>query len=439
MNKSWNRTTLGECAIINTDTYSPKEGWPFINYLETGQITDNSISDIHHLTVGVDKIPASARRKIRSGDIVYSTVRPNKDHYGMIKNLPDNFLVSTAFAVIRGKPYLADTSYIYYYITQKSVIEFFHTLAEHSSSAYPSLQMKDLEILEIVLPPIETQQTIAHILETLDDKIELNRRMNDNLEEMARALFRSWFVDFDPVRAKMDGHWKHGQSLPGLPAELYDIFPDRLVPSELGKTPEGWQIAPIQETCTIVGGTTPSTKEITFWEGGHHFWATPKDLSALDTPVLMRTNRKITDQGLARISSGLLPIGTVLISSRAPIGYLAVAEVPVAINQGFIAMLPNHEISNLFLLYWCEYFKSEIMNRASGTTFLEINKRNFRQIMMTIPDPSLMSWFDNIVRPLYNRIKINEEENNILINIRDTLLPKLLSGEIRVDELDIPL
>ncbi len=309
----------------------------------------------------------------------------------------------------------------------------------NSDSAVPGLNREHAHAIRINIPNKKTQKSIANILGSLDDKIELNRRMNKTLEEMTRALFKSWFVDFDPVRAKMDGRWKSGQSLPGLPAELYDLFPNRFVPSELGDIPEGWQIVPIQDTSTIVGGTTPSTKQPLFWEGGHHFWATPKDLSALTTPVLMRTNRKITDKGLARISSGLLPIGTVLMSSRAPIGYLAIAEVSVAINQGFIAMLPKPNISNLFLLYWCEYFKSEIINHANGSTFLEINKRNFRQILMTISDPLVMSRFDDNIQPLYNRIKINETENNILANIRDTLLPKLISGEIRVDELDIEL
>ena len=191
--KTWSNITLGECAIINDHTYRLSEQWPFINYLETGQITDNQITNLHHFDTSKDKIPASARRKVRPGDIVYSTVRPNKNHFGRIKDIPDNFLVSTAFAVIRGKPYVADTSYIYYYITQKEIIEYFHTLAEHSSSAYPSLQMRDLEELQILLPPIEQQQSIAHILETFDNKMHLNQQMNKTLEEMARALFRSWF------------------------------------------------------------------------------------------------------------------------------------------------------------------------------------------------------------------------------------------------------
>jgi type I restriction enzyme S subunit len=207
--------------------------------------------------------------------------------------------------------------------------------------------------IEVTLPvDINEQRAIAHILGTLDDKIELNRRMSETLEAMGRALFKAWFVDFEPVRAKMEGRWQRGQSLPGLPAHLYDLFPDRLVESELGEIPEGWEVKRIGDLAEVFGGSTPRTDRSEYWEGGTHHWVTPKDLSALSVPVLLDTERKITDAGLSQISSGLLPKGTVLLSSRAPIGYLAIAEVPVAVNQGFIAMKPRPGISNLFLLRW---------------------------------------------------------------------------------------
>ena len=212
------------------------------------------------------------------------------------------------------------------------------------------------------------------MLGTLDDKIELNRRMNETLEAMARALFKSWFVDFEPVRAKMEGRWQRGESLPGLPAEHYDLFPDGLVASELGEVPEGWEVKGLGDVVDAVGGTTPSTKVAEYWEGGTHCWATPKDLSALSSPVLLDTKRKITDAGLKQIGSGLLPTGTLLLSSRAPIGYLAVSEEPVAINQGFIAMPPREGTSNLFMLHWCRAFHDEIVNHDSlvKTRFEEV-------------------------------------------------------------------
>ena len=281
-----------------------------------------------------------------------------------------------------------------------------------------------------LLPEESEQRAIAHILGTLDDKIELNRRMNETLEEMARALFKSWFVDFDPVRAKMEGRDT------GLPPDVADLFPDRLVESELGEIPEGWEVKAVGTIANIVGGTTPSTKQAQYWEGGTHCWATPKDLSSLSVPVLLKTERKITDAGLGKIGSGLLPPGSVLLSSRAPIGYLAVAETPVAINQGFIGIMPHEGISNLFMLYWCEASHNEIINHANGSTFLEISKGNFRQLPVVVPDESAMKVFDSLARPLYNRIASNERQSHSLVALRDTLLPKLISGEMRVNTRD---
>jgi len=284
------------------------------------------------------------------------------------------------------------------------------------------------------LPPIEEQRAIAHILGTLDDKIELNRKQNETLEAMARTLFKAWFVDFEPVRAKMEGRWQRGQSLPGLPGHLYDVFPDRLVESELGEIPEGWRHSTIGEEVTVCGGSTPSTKEPEFWEGGQHCWATPKDLSALKFPVLLDTDRKITDAGLAKISSGLLPVGTVLLSSRAPIGYLAIAEVPTAINQGFIAMKCDGALPNVFVLPWCRESMDAIVGNANGSTFQEISKSNFRPLRVVVPSDPVLTSFTRLAVSLYRQLAENERESRSLAQLRDTLLPKLISGEVRVPD-----
>jgi len=304
----------------------------------------------------------------------------------------------------------------------------------NADSAVPGLNRDAAHALKISVPPLPEQRAIAHILGTLDDKIELNRRMSQTLEAMARALFKAWFVDFEPVRAKMEGRWERGQSLPGLPAHLYDLFPDRLVDSELGEIPEGWEVKPISELADVVGGSTPKTERAEYWEGGTHHWVTPKDLSALSMPVLLDTERKITDAGLAQISSGLLPKGTVLLSSRAPIGYLAIAEVPVAVNQGFIAMKPRRGTSNLFLLRWAQAFHEEIVRHANGSTFLEISKSSFRSIRTVAPTDAVMNAFDRMSQPLYRKVVAHERESRTLAALRDALLPKLIRGEIRVKD-----
>ncbi len=281
-------------------------------------------------------------------------------------------------------------------------------------AVFDSLRCADVPKFELRVPSVPEQHAIAHILGTLDDKIELNRRMSETLEAMARAFFQAWFVDFDP-------------------AALRGLIPSGFESSSLGEIPKGWGPKTIGDLAEVSGGSTPSTKEPAFW-GGEHSWATPKDLAALQSSVLLSTERRVTDSGLACIGSGLLPPGTVLLSSRAPIGYLAIAEMPVAINQGFIAMKPKPGVSNLFLLLWAEAAKEEILSRANGSTFLEISKVNFRPIPVVAPPDPVMRAFDRRVQPLYRRIVTHERESHTLIALRDILLPKLVSGELRVKD-----
>lgn len=310
--------------------------------------------------------------------------------------------------------------FVYYNLSQrKDEIRY-----SAGGSAQPILNKSAFGKLKIQLPKLlDEQQAIASILGALDDKIDCNRRMNETLEAMARAMFKDWFVDFGPTKAKMEGR------APYLAPEIWDLFPDRL--DDEGK-PEGWSNSEIGKETKVLGGATPSTKEPGYWEGGTHHWATPKDLSGLASPALLTTGRKVTAEGVAKISSGLLPIGTVLLSSRAPVGYLAIAEVETAINQGFIAMVCQQRLSNLFVLFWCHQNMEHIKGISGGSTFAEISKKVFRPIPVTIPTENVLAHFEEVVRPLYQQIVANSKEQRTLAQTRDLLLPKLMSGEIRI-------
>lgn len=318
--------------------------------------------------------------------------------------------------------------FLFYLLTSAEFQANLDAVKTHGSMAADYVSMTDQRDFLLTFPPIRVQKAIASILGALDDKIELNRRMNGTLEAMARALFQSWFVDFDPVRAKLDGR------IPtGLDKETAALFPDSFQESEVGHTPHGWTVQPVGEVIDCVGGGTPSTTDPKYWDGGKHHWTTPKDFSSLKAPILLETDRKLTDAGIAKISSGLLPAGTLLLSSRAPVGYLAIAAMPVAINQGFIAMKCNEKASNFFMLNWCIANMAEIESRATGTTFAEISKQNFRPIRVVLPPKLLMAEFTNKVAPLYSQITANLQQSRILATLRDTLLPKLLSGELSID------
>ena len=265
------------------------------------------------------------------------------------------------------------------------------------------------DFLSIPIPPqTEIRKRLTSLLWALDDKIELNRKMNRTLAQMAQALFKSWFIDFD-------GH-------------------DDLVDSELGPIPKGWGIDEIGNVVPVVGGATPSTKRPEFWAEETHCWTTPKDLSSATTPLLLDTKRRISDAGLAKISSGLLPIGTFLLSSRAPVGYTAIARIPLAVNQGYIAIPPGGRLSSFYLLFWTRENLEVIKRRAGGTTFQEISKRNFRPIAVLVPPRDVLNEFDAAIVPIFGRIEIAARESRTLTQLRDGLLPKLISGDIRVPE-----
>ncbi len=323
----------------------------------------------------------------------------------------------------------ADTRFLLYSFLSLDISRYL------TGSTMPKLTQGNLKNIPLLAPPLPEQRRIAHILGTLDDKIENNRKTAKTLEAMAQAIFQSWFVDFDPVRAKMAGESRESicKRLKLTP-EILDLFPDRLVDSELGEIPEGWRVGTFEDYADIVGGSTPSTSNPDFWITGIHSWATPKDLANLKVPVLLSTEHRITETGLQQISSRLLPVGTVLLSSRAPIGYVAITETPVAINQGFIALKPYNLENNIFIMLLIKKQMEEIISRANGSTFLEISKAKFRPIPVIFPLEPVLIFFAALVRPYYSRIVSLEKLTQILTACRESLLPRLISGEIRLME-----
>ena len=254
-----------------------------------------------------------------------------------------------------------------------------------------------------------------------------------------RAIFKDWFVDFGPTRRKAAGETDpiaiFGGLLPdpAAAAPLAALFPDTFGDNGL---PEGWEKRKVGDLCPVVGGGTPSTKEPAFWEGGAHNWATPKDLSKLSGLFLRKTERHVTDAGLAKVSSGLSPVGSVLLSSRAPIGYVVIAEKPVAVNQGFIVMQPTAAFPAEFAYFWTLENLDLIKANANGSTFQEISKKNFRPLRVNHAGDELIVRFSKVAGPLLELIRINEQENQTLVTTRNLLLPKLMSGQIRLCDAD---
>jgi len=369
-------------------------------------------------TITEEGLDNSSTKLLLPGQLIISA----RGTVGALAQLKKEMAFNQSCYGLNGKENLVINDFLYYLVK--------HSLTNIQKithgAVFDTITKNTFEHIKVKIPSIPVQRKIANILGSLDDKIELNRQMNQTLESMARAIFKSWFVDFDPVYAKIEG-----QNYP-LPPEIMDLFPDELEESELGMIPKGWRVSTIGEEVQIVGGGTPSTKNPEFWENGIYNFATPKDLSDLASPILIDTERKVTEKGLNKISSGLLSSGTLLMSSRAPVGYLAIAEIPLCINQGFIAMKCNQTLSNYYMLNWAKSYMDDIKGRASGTTFAEISKANFRPMDIIIPCQELVRVFNNKNELIFKKILVNLYQEKSLEKIRNFTLPKLINGEIEI-------
>lgn len=390
-----------------------------ISNLNNGRI---DLSGVEYISAGY--FERWTRRVIpRPGDLVFSY----ETRLGEAALIPDGLrcCLGRRLGLLRPDPAKIDSRFLLYSYIGPDFQEFLETRVLHGSTV-DRLPIAEFPDFPILVPPLAQQKSVASVLGSLDDKIELNRRMNRALEALVSALFKSWFMDFDPVVAKREG------KLPiGVPADAVGLFPSHFEDSVLGPIPKGWMVSTIGSEVAVVGGSTPSTGEARFWNGDI-CWITPRDLSRLRDPVVLDSERHITAEGLEQIGSGLLPARTVLLSSRAPIGYLAISEVPVAVNQGFIAMKCDKAISPYFVLNWTRENLDEVLSRAGGTTFAEISKSSFRAIPVILPSSVVLRCFDDIARPLHEQLVSNVTESQTLASLRDVLLPPLLSGELTV-------
>ncbi len=458
MKSNWQHLSLREAGIslidcVHKTPEAKDEGYPYvaIPQMKDGRIDFSSARKISH----EDFLAWTVKAKPEADDIVISRrCNPGESAYvpeGVEFALGQNLVLLRSDGKKVYRPYLRWllNSPFWWAEVRKYM---------NVGAIFTSLKCADVPNFTLPIPPLDEQTKIYEILYSLDTKIELNHQINQILESMAQTIFKNWFVDFEPVKAKIaaieagedaesvtcaamraisgktdDELCQMQARQPENYAQLKataELFPIAMHDSELGEVPKGWEISTIGDEVEVVGGGTPSTKNPKFWDGGEIHWTTPKDLSNLSDKVLLTTDRKITDAGLKEIGARLLPINTVLMSSRAPVGYLALAKVPVAVNQGYIAMVCDKRLSPEFVIQWCNSVMDEIKQRSSGTTFAEISKKNFKGIPLAVPSKGIHKSYFELVSGFYNKIAETAMECNNLVEIRDSLLPKLLSGEV---------
>ena len=298
-------------------------------------------------------------------------------------------------------------------------------------TVFETITKKSFDDWVLRLPPLPEQRAIAHILGTLDDKIELNRRMNETLEGMARALFKSWFVDFEPVRAKMEGRWRRGESLPGMPAELYDVFPDGMVDSELGKIPAGWEVGVLDDVIELFSGGTPKTAVAEYWDGDIP-WYTAKDAPSPSDVFVLATEREITMAGVENSATKILPAGTTVITARGTVGKIACLGIPMSMNQTCYGIRGVSGYPDFFTYLNIRLTVDELQQRTHGTIFDTITRQTFKLVGKALPPDKTACAFESMIEPTMGRILSNLYESFALASQRDSLLPKLVSGKLQV-------
>lgn len=422
----WQAKTFGDCATLIRESISPSDlgNTPYIGLEHIGE---NTLSLIGR---GIASDVTSTKSRFRKGDILFGKLRC---YFRKVARAPFDGVCSTDIWVTRAKEGI-DQSFLYYCMASQSFVDF----ADSGSigTRMPRTKWEWVSRYKVHLPPLQEQCRIAHILGTLDDKIELNRQINETLEATARAIFKSWLVDFDPVKAKVEG-----RKPPYTDAETAALFPSMFQDSPLGKIPQGWEVEKIGNLVEIIKGRSYRSSELT-----------ESDVALVSIKSIRRGGGYLPDN--LRPYTGKYNPEQVIIPGELVIAYTDLtqeAEIlgkPAIVrgDEKYQTLVPSLHlriirplestvsVRFLYCLFRERRFQSHVYGYATGTTVLGLSKDGVPSYQFALPPENIRSLFDSVAEPLFAKIESNENESRTLVQTRDTLLPKLLSGEIRVGD-----
>lgn len=363
--------------------------------------------------------------------------------------------VNQHVAIIRTVKNELDPKFVRYFLTDKNTQNHLLTLAG-TGATRNALTKGMLEEFLVPKPDILIQKKISKILSDLDEKIHLNNQINQTLESIAQTIFKSWFIDFDPVRAKIAAKQEgkdselaamcviSGKSEVELQQMAEDdlaelratasLFPDELVESELGEVPKGWDKYSLSKMITLIGGGTPKRSEPDYWNG-NIYWFSVKDVPKESDTFVIRTEERITELGLNKSSTKLLPVGTTIITARGTVGKIALVGHEMAMNQSCYGVQGINGVKQFMTYYLIKNAVEVLKKNTHGAVFDTITQATFETVVSIKPDIQILNLFECKVEKIMDQIKNNLYQNHSLIEIRDTLLSKLLSGELDVSGL----
>ncbi|TIE03449.1 protein HsdA [Acinetobacter junii] len=396
--------------------------------------------------------------KFKNGDTLFARITPCLENgkTAKVENLPVGCIAhgSTEFIVLSAKS--KDDEDFVYYLARLPDFRSYAISRMEGTSGRQRVSWQALAEFNLRLPEKGKRKKIGKILKSLDDKIHLNNQINQTLESIAQTIFKSWFIDFDPVRAKIAAKQEgkdaelaamcaiSGKSEAELEqmakedfAELQDtaaLFPDELVESELGEVPKGWDKYSLSKMITLIGGGTPKRSEPNYWNGDI-FWFSVKDVPNEGEVFVITTQEKISELGLNKSSTKLLPVGTTIITARGTVGKIALVGYEMAMNQSCYGIQGINGVKQFMTYYLIKNAVEVLKKNTHGAVFDTITQATFDTVTSIKPSIEMMDLFESKIEKIMGHIKNNLYENNSLIALRDTLLPKLLSGEIDVSGL----
>lgn len=450
----WKEYSLGDISR-NISRRFDFNAYPNVVFINTGDVLNNKF--LHCEISNVKDLPGQAKKAIKKGDILYSEIRPGNGRYLFVDNDLDNYVVSTKFMVIEPNANIVLPEFLFLLLISNETTEYFKMIAESRSGTFPQITFDSVSSLSLNIPDKETQQKILDIITPLDDEIDLNTQINQTLEQIAQALFKSWFVDFDPVRAKVqalsDGlsleqaELSAMQAISGKTAEeltaLLQTQPDRY--AELAETakafpcemvevdgvevPKGWEMKALSDLGQIICGKTPSKSNKEFYGDDVPFIKIPDMHNQV---FITQTTDNLSVVGANSQSKKYIPAKSICVSCIATVGLVSMTSKPSHTNQQINSIIPDDEQSCEFLYLslkqpsMTKYLKDLA---SGGSATLNLNTSTFSKIEIITPSKEIIDIFQKVIY-IFEKILSNSIKNKRLTEIRDLLLPRLLNGEI---------
>ncbi len=392
----WEKMTVGDLCDTISDTYRGDD--KDVVLINTSDVLEGKV--LNHQVVENKNLKGQFKKTFKENDILYSEIRPANKRYAFVDfGDTDNYIASTKLMVLRPRKDVVRPRFLFSFLASKSVLEELQQLAETRSGTFPQITFSsELAPTPINVPDLETQDRIVGILDVIEGEISTNAEINKNLEAQAQAYFDELFVvNADP----------------------------------------NWSECTLSDIGSVVAGGTPSKSKPEYYADQGIAWITPKDLSVNKSKFISHGENDISELGFSKSSAAKMPAGTILFSSRAPIGYIAIAQNEVTTNQGFKSVIPNENISTAYMYFLLKNLLPTIEGMASGSTFKEISGTAMKSVPTVMPDADTIQLFNSFCKPVFKEQEILEAENQRLSALRDSLLPKLMSGELDVSNIEL--